>query len=70
VGKEGGQTLHQCPPSLSLYPSCCITIKSKQVGLSRDGELTDDFMVIRPAGHGERRRALEERVQQVQDRGL
>ena len=41
-----------------------------QVGLSRDGELTDDFMVIHPAGHGERRRALEERVQQVQDRGL
>ena len=41
-----------------------------QVGLSRDGELTDDFMAIRPAGHGGRRRALEERVQQVQDRGL
>jgi len=41
-----------------------------QVGLSRDGELTGDFLVIRPAGHGGRRRPLEDRVQQVQDRGL
>lgn len=42
---------------------------SMQVGLSGDGELTDDFLVVGPVGDG-RRRALEERVRAVQDRGL